>query len=48
MSNIIPKFGLETLGDVEEADDEEKRRRDLAEDIRPGRALRIREVILYL
>jgi len=47
MSNIIPKFGLETLGDVE-ADDEEKRRRDLAEDMRPGRALRIREVILYL
>jgi len=43
----MPKFGLETLVDVE-ADDEEKRIRDLAEDMRPGRALRIREVILYL
>jgi len=45
---MIPKFGLETLDSDVEADDEEKRRRDLAEDMRPGRALRIREVILYL
>ena len=30
----MPKFGLEMLGDAE-VDEEEKRRRDLAEDIRP-------------
>ena len=30
----MPKLGLETVGDAEE-DDEELRRRDLAEDIRP-------------
>jgi len=44
---MMPKFGLETLGD-DEADDEELRRRDLAEDMRPGMALRTREVILWL
>jgi hypothetical protein len=43
----MPKLGLEMFGDAE-ADEEEKRRRDLAEDIRPGRALRTREVILLL
>jgi hypothetical protein len=42
---MMPKLGLETLGE-DEADEEEKRRRDWAEDIRPGRALRKREVIL--
>lgn len=43
----MPKLGLETMGDAE-ADDEEFRRRDLAEDIRPGMALLTREVILWL
>jgi len=44
---MMPKLGLETFCDAE-AEEEEKRIRDLAEDMRPGRALRIREVILYL
>jgi len=44
---MMPKLGLETVGDAEE-DDEELRRRDLAEDIRPGMALRTKEVILWL
>merc|ERR1719219_2528412 len=35
ISNMIPKFGL-----VDGGDDEELRRRDLAEDKRPGTALR--------
>jgi len=44
---MMPKLGLETFCDAE-AEEEEKRRRDLAVDIRPGRALRTREVILWL
>jgi len=43
---MMPKFGLETWEDG--GDDEELRRRDLAEDKRPGTALRTREVILWL
>jgi len=42
---MMPKLGLERGDEGDAVDDEELRRRDFAEDKRPGMALRARVVI---